>query len=189
MWGEKGWGGRLLTFSAFRMGAYSRWALIRGWALIRINTVVKCAIFKDKLRQLSPYNLDIIYNVCTVEEWANVIYMYKHHYKYVYGKTSRGRNGPAVRLKRNKPRGKVWLKKQTNKKYIMKMKKWLSQWTQFMQLREEAWKKLFQTSSRNFINCVHCEDRFFIFISFPLFIYDLFHISLTKNIYIYTKNS
>ena len=40
-----GWGGRLfeagrlLTFSAFRMGAYSRWALIRDWALIRINTV------------------------------------------------------------------------------------------------------------------------------------------------------
>ena len=31
--------GRLLTFSAFRMGAYSRWALIQGWALIRINTV------------------------------------------------------------------------------------------------------------------------------------------------------
>ena len=31
--------GRLLTFSAFRMGAYSRWAPIRGWALIRINTV------------------------------------------------------------------------------------------------------------------------------------------------------
>ena len=33
--------GRLLTFSAFRMGAYSRWALIRGWALIRINTVIQ----------------------------------------------------------------------------------------------------------------------------------------------------
>ena len=33
--------GRLLTFSSFRMGAYSRWALIRGWALIRINTVLK----------------------------------------------------------------------------------------------------------------------------------------------------
>ena len=31
--------GRLLTFSAFRMGAYSRWALIRGWAPFRINTV------------------------------------------------------------------------------------------------------------------------------------------------------
>ena len=33
--------GRLLTFSAFRLGAYSRWALIRGWALIRINTVCR----------------------------------------------------------------------------------------------------------------------------------------------------
>ena len=31
--------GRLLTFSTLRMGAYSRWALIRGWAVIRINTV------------------------------------------------------------------------------------------------------------------------------------------------------
>ena len=31
--------GRLLTFSTFRMGAYSRWALIRSWAPIRINTV------------------------------------------------------------------------------------------------------------------------------------------------------
>ena len=44
--GVGGWGGgclfkaeRSLTFSAFRMGAYSRWALIQGWALIRINTV------------------------------------------------------------------------------------------------------------------------------------------------------
>ena len=44
---RRGWGGggrlfvagRLLNFFAFRMGAYSRWALIRGWALIRINTV------------------------------------------------------------------------------------------------------------------------------------------------------
>ena len=32
--------GSLLTCSAFRMGTYSRWALIRGWALIRINTVI-----------------------------------------------------------------------------------------------------------------------------------------------------
>ena len=31
--------GRLLTFSAFRMGASSGWALIRGWALIPLNTV------------------------------------------------------------------------------------------------------------------------------------------------------
>ena len=44
-WEGRGWGGRLfeaghlLTFSAFRMGPYSRWALIRGWARIRINTV------------------------------------------------------------------------------------------------------------------------------------------------------
>ena len=50
---EVGWGGRLfeaerlLPFSAFRMGAYSRWALIRGGALIRINTVV---IKNTKLR-------------------------------------------------------------------------------------------------------------------------------------------
>ena len=44
---EVGWGRggrlfearRLMTFSAFRMGAYSRWTLIRGWAFIRINTV------------------------------------------------------------------------------------------------------------------------------------------------------
>ena len=39
--GKEGLGGgwSLLTFSAFGMGAYSRWALIWGWALIRINTV------------------------------------------------------------------------------------------------------------------------------------------------------
>ena len=35
----------------------------------------------------------------------------------------------------------------------------------------------FQASLRNCINCVHCDDHFFIFISFPQFIYDLFHIS------------
>ena len=41
-WGGGGWGGggrlfeagHLLPFSAIRMGAYSRWALIRGSALI-----------------------------------------------------------------------------------------------------------------------------------------------------------
>ena len=31
--------GCLSNFSAFRMGAYPRWVLIRGWALIRQNTV------------------------------------------------------------------------------------------------------------------------------------------------------
>ena len=33
--------GRLLTFSVSRMYAYSRWVLIRGWALIRINTAIQ----------------------------------------------------------------------------------------------------------------------------------------------------
>ena len=37
----------------------------------------------------------------------------------------------------------------------------------------------FQASLRNCINCVHGDDHFLIFISFPQFIYDLFHISLT----------
>ena len=31
--------GRLLTFPTYRVGAYSRWVLIRGWALNPINTV------------------------------------------------------------------------------------------------------------------------------------------------------
>ena len=42
---ESGWSGRLfeagrlLTFSGFRMSAYSRKAPIRGWVPIRVNTV------------------------------------------------------------------------------------------------------------------------------------------------------
>ena len=54
--GGSGWGGRLfeagrlLTFSAFSMGAYSRWALIRGWALIRINTVYCTLIMETAVR-------------------------------------------------------------------------------------------------------------------------------------------
>ena len=50
--GGVGWGGgrllevgRLLTFSTFRVGAYSRWALIQGWALKRINTVSTISIY------------------------------------------------------------------------------------------------------------------------------------------------
>ena len=31
--------GCLLTFLTYRVGAYLRWALIRGWALNRINMV------------------------------------------------------------------------------------------------------------------------------------------------------
>ena len=44
---KRGWGGRLfeagclLTFPTYRVGTYSRWALIRGWALNQINTVVE----------------------------------------------------------------------------------------------------------------------------------------------------
>ena len=43
---ERGWGGCLFEFEFegeggwVGVGAYSRWALIRGWALIRINTVI-----------------------------------------------------------------------------------------------------------------------------------------------------
>ena len=36
--------GRLLTFSASRMSAYSRLALIGDWTLIRINTVTSYLI-------------------------------------------------------------------------------------------------------------------------------------------------
>ena len=36
----------------------------------------------------------------------------------------------------------------------------------------------FQASSRNCITCVHCDDHFFISISFLPFIYEKFHISL-----------
>ena len=47
-WEEEGVGpySRLLTFSAFRMGASSKWALIRGWALIRINTICQKELLK-----------------------------------------------------------------------------------------------------------------------------------------------
>ena len=50
--------GRLLTFSAFRMGAYSRWALIRGWALIRINTVIWLLY---QVLSLNSFNLRRLY--------------------------------------------------------------------------------------------------------------------------------
>ena len=35
----RGWALINLTFSAFKIGAYSRWALNRSWALIRINRI------------------------------------------------------------------------------------------------------------------------------------------------------
>ena len=71
---EVGWGGRLfeaghlLTFSAFRMGAYSRWAPIRGWALIRINTVFVIIGILDivLIEQRSCYNcwIVVLYKGC-----------------------------------------------------------------------------------------------------------------------------
>ena len=42
--------------------------------------------------------------------------------------------------------------------------------------------KFFHPFLRNCINCVHCDDHLFILISFPQFIYDLFHRSLTKKV-------
>ena len=53
-------GGRLLTFSAFGMGAYSRWALIRGWALIRINTVFKIIFGMLNILLLNRNNFNMI---------------------------------------------------------------------------------------------------------------------------------
>ena len=58
---EVGWGGllfeagRLLIFSAFRMGAYSRWRLIRGWVLIRIN-----AVRAQKMVRVIEANIEMI---------------------------------------------------------------------------------------------------------------------------------
>ena len=53
----RGWGGggrlfeagRLLTFSAFRMGVYLRLAIIQVWALIRINTVSPASLSSPPL--------------------------------------------------------------------------------------------------------------------------------------------
>ena len=52
--------GRLLTFSAFGMGAYSKWALIRGWALIRIITVCKVSHPKMKSINISLGNFPLL---------------------------------------------------------------------------------------------------------------------------------
>ena len=57
--GERGWGGggrvfevgHLLTSSAFRMGAYLKWALIRGWAIIQINTVISITLSHNSLNK------------------------------------------------------------------------------------------------------------------------------------------
>ena len=57
-------------------------------------------------------------------------------------------------------------------------------WWQMSDIRRLISGVWYQASLRSGINCVHCDNHFFIFISFPQFIYDLFQISLTKNIII-----
>ena len=80
-------------------------------------------------------------------------------------------------------------------KEILKMKKWSSQKTQIIYgsnpIEDQNFFFLnffFQASLRHCINCIHCDDHFFIFNSFLLFIlYDLFHISLTKEILLHSN--
>ena len=62
--------GRLLTFSAFRMGAYSRWALIRGWALIRIK-LIQYLIY--------PLHSNIICLAPVVQKLDNAIHRINHY--------------------------------------------------------------------------------------------------------------
>ena len=59
--------GHLVTFPAFRMGAYSRWTLIQGWALIRINTVV----IKKKIGYFISYSdfLPVTCSILTGSMW------------------------------------------------------------------------------------------------------------------------
>ena len=74
-----GWGGRLfeagrlLTFSAFRIGAFSRWALIRGWALMRINTVFINASLKGHFDFYDPSFLSKGVNKLTPQAIAEPI--------------------------------------------------------------------------------------------------------------------
>ena len=48
----RGWGGHLFTFWAFRVGTYSRWALIRRWAVNRINTVIENVSGRENIRDV-----------------------------------------------------------------------------------------------------------------------------------------
>ena len=51
----------------------------------------------------------------------------------------------------------MWNKSYMNCGNEMKIKKWSSQWTQFMQLRKEAWKKQSRSLRRSFL---HFQDRY-----------------------------
>ena len=65
--------GRLLTFSAFRMGACSRWALIRGWALIRINTVVAATTFRTPSPTFALWTGLAVYRSVWVDEGCQAV--------------------------------------------------------------------------------------------------------------------
>ena len=76
-----GWGGRLLSFSAFRMGANSRWALIRGWALIQLwylffpKTVsVDKKIFRLKRHTVRPL-LNMLKVPCIYIMWRKLSFV------------------------------------------------------------------------------------------------------------------
>ena len=56
--------GRLLNFWTLRVGAYSRWALIRGWALHRINTVSKTKVPKKIAPKTTLVLSSIVSNLC-----------------------------------------------------------------------------------------------------------------------------
>ena len=70
-WGGVGWAGRLLTFSAFRMDAYLRWALIRGWALIRIK-LHTCNVHLSRLDSIQMKHIILL---CNIRIMINVPYL------------------------------------------------------------------------------------------------------------------
>ena len=93
----------------------------------------------------------------------------------------------------------IWNKSYMNCGNEIKTKKWSSQWKQFMKLRKEALNKFststgfepifFQSSLRNCINCVHCEDHFFVFISAVHIWFISYIINLQEYTYLGTRIS
>ena len=63
--------GRLLNFWTLRVGAYSRWALIRGWALIRINTVI---IYKCKSIHAWKKSTSLISLILCLNLWYIILF-------------------------------------------------------------------------------------------------------------------
>ena len=91
--------GRLLTFSVFRMGAYTKWALIRGWALIRINSVtvsrskaVSKLFFPDFLRAQNTVRAS------EGKLYKNDLRGNKNYFELAGGSSYRGFELPRVKL-------------------------------------------------------------------------------------------